>query len=153
MHLLMLFSSASILSTTSDSSGSQQEQVGLMIMFVSVLSRWITRLIHEPNSIVPSSGSVITFMIVDLVICTLNKNYLRARKNYDTCRTHFPLSKCCAGQITNGIKKGKVLKFGNSWLVRRDSQVQENSLFFRVRTKIMTLAGLTSPCRNVALVK
>ncbi len=30
-------------------------QVGLMIMFISVLSRWITRLIHEPNTIVPSS--------------------------------------------------------------------------------------------------
>ncbi len=131
-----------------------------MIMFVSVLSCWITRLIDEPNSIVPSSGSVITFMMVDLVICTLNKNYLRARKNYDTCRTHFPLSKCCAGQITNGIKKGTViwqlvlsLKFGNSWPVHRDSQVQENSSFFCVRTKIMTLAGLTSPCQNVALVK
>ncbi len=37
-------------------------QVGLMIMFVSVLSRWITRRIHDPNSIVTSSGSVITFI-------------------------------------------------------------------------------------------
>jgi hypothetical protein len=26
-------------------------------------------------------------------------------------------------------------------------------IVFRVRTKIMTLAGLTSPCQNVALVK
>ncbi len=30
--------------------------------------------LHEPNSIVLSSGIVITFIIVDLVICTLNKN-------------------------------------------------------------------------------
>ncbi len=30
-------------------------QLGLMNMFVSVLSRWIILLIHDPNSIVPSS--------------------------------------------------------------------------------------------------
>ncbi len=30
-------------------------QVGVMIMFVSVLSRWIIRLIHKPNYIVSSS--------------------------------------------------------------------------------------------------
>ncbi len=56
MRSLMLFSSASMLSTLSDSSGSNLEQavtqVGLMIMFISVSSWWIIRLIHDPNSIV-----------------------------------------------------------------------------------------------------
>ena len=33
-----------------------------MIMFVSVLSWWITRQIHDPNSIAMSPGSVITII-------------------------------------------------------------------------------------------
>jgi len=37
-----------------------------MIMFVSVLSRWITRLIHDPNSIATSSGMFITFIVCNV---------------------------------------------------------------------------------------
>jgi hypothetical protein len=48
-----------MLSTSPNSSGSKLEQavtqVGLIIMFVSMSSQWIILLIHDPNSIVPSS--------------------------------------------------------------------------------------------------